>query len=199
MGRPLGKPLGSLSRPTNLLFMLLAFCTAITGWSTYKLAHGSRCEVIRDHPPPPVATLQRGDGRQAQRRPLPRCPARLKNLLFTHTPKAAGTMIREALLYVQHQGANSSSIQKNGHFKACPVSGIGHTVEPALAFPYNFWGLTPEQYSAAIAFARYKFGRTCQVLASHWDVSLLDHIDNRILADTLLITSIRHPVDRLFR
>ena len=64
---------------------------------------------------------------------------------------------------------------------------------------YSCHGLTMSEHRASTEFVTSNFGQTCSILATHWDASLLQAIPSKILQNTVTVTSLRHPVDRVYR
>ena len=113
-----------------------------------------------------------------------RCPSSWRNVYFFHVPKCAGTTIRLALIK-----------PAVGDLKWC-----NHWwPNPNDTFPYNCLGITGKEQRAALDFVRSTFGKKCNILSSHWDSTVLNYMDPALLEHTLLITSVRHPVDRFYR
>ena len=88
------------------------------------------------------------------------------------------------------------------------ISGAGTPIRPCAPFrprhqndifPYSCLLLTQWQRQEALTFAAANLGSSCEALASHWDYQLVKYLPHSVRPQTLLITSLRHPVDRFIR
>ena len=149
------------------------------------------------------------------------CPSKSwRNLVFLHIPKAAGAgsplpggappasaSMTGALLSLSLSGTTVRLGVLEEGFKQ-HKSGAGTPIRPCNSlrprhqrerFPYSCLLHSSGQRQEALTYVENHLGRSCEALVSHWDASVLASIDPLVRQQTMLITSLRHPVDRFIR
>lgn len=112
-------------------------------------------------------------------------------ILFVHLPKTAGWSLTNALFeYAQAHNASG--------WAPCETTFDSEAPTPRLV-PYNCISLPPWRRRLAQRRVATAFGGECNLLASHWDHSIVDLLPPAVRARTTLVTVLRHPVDRVLR
>ena len=163
----------ALLPPPLLLLLLLALCRP-PGASARRLHEASVPQPAAGSEQPPERT------RLAER-----------SVLFVHLPKTAGWSLTNALF--EYAEAHNASGWAN-----CETTFDAEAPTPRFV-PYNCISLPPWRRRIAERRVATAFGRECNLLATHWDHSIVDLVDPSVRANTTLVTVLRHPVDRVLR